>query len=151
PPPAAAQDAGDAGGGGGAGARLQAGRHRADGAAAGGGEQRSPGPARGGGRHGGTGMSDPVRFLTSLGQALSATTLYREGHPARERAVDQAWEQLTALQQYDPTPNFSFLEEEVLYRQQALRDFKAWDWARRLARAGVQRVEFDREATREDL
>ncbi len=96
-------------------------------------------------------MSDPVRFLTSLGQALSATTLYREGHPARERAVDQAWEQLTALQQYDPTPNFSFLEEEVLYRQQALRDFKAWDWARRLARAGVQRVEFDREATREDL
>lgn len=96
-------------------------------------------------------MSDPVRFLTSLGQALSATTLYREGHPARERAVDQAWEQLEALQLYDPTPNFSFLEDEVLYRQQALRDFKAWDWARRLTRAGVQRVEFDREATREDL
>ncbi len=44
-----------------------------------------------------------------------------------------------------------FLEEEVLYRQQALRDFKAWDWARRLAKAGVQRVEFDREVSREDL
>lgn len=96
-------------------------------------------------------MSDPVRFLTSLGQALSAAALYREGHPAREKALDQAWQQLEALQRLDPSPNFSFLEDEVLYRQQALRDFKAWDWARRLTRAGVQRVEFDREATREDL
>jgi len=96
-------------------------------------------------------MSDPLRFLTSLGQALSATGLYRPGHPARERAVDQAWEQLAGLQKFDPEPVFSFLEDEVLYRQQALRDFKAWDWARRLARAGVQRVEFEREVSREDL
>ncbi|HEY7683743.1 MAG TPA: HD domain-containing phosphohydrolase [Gemmatimonadales bacterium] len=96
-------------------------------------------------------MSDPLRFLTSLGQALSATGLYRAGHPARERAVDAAWEQLEALQKLDPAPNFSFLEEEVLYRQQALRDFKAWDWARRLSHAGVQRVEFDRDVTREEL
>jgi putative nucleotidyltransferase with HDIG domain len=96
-------------------------------------------------------MSDPLKFLTSLGQSLSATGLYRPGHPARERAVDLAWEQLEALQALDPAPVFTFLEDEVLYRQQALRDFKAWDWARRLARAGVQRVEFDREVTRDDL
>lgn len=96
-------------------------------------------------------MSDPLRFLASLGQALSATGLYRPGHPARERAVDQAWEHLTGLQKFDPEPIFSFLEDEVLYRQQALRDFKAWDWARRLARAGVQRVEFEKEVGREDL
>jgi len=96
-------------------------------------------------------MSDPVKFLTSLGQALSATTLYGPGHPARERALDQAYDQLEALQKLDPAPSFSFLEEEVLYRQQALRDFKAWDWARRLAKAGVQRVEFDREVSRDDL
>ena len=96
-------------------------------------------------------MSDPLKFLTSLGQALSATGLYRPGHPARERAIDLAWEQLEALQGHDPAPIFSFLEDEVLYRQQALRDFKAWDWARRLGQSGVQRVEFDREVTREDL
>jgi len=96
-------------------------------------------------------MSDPVRFLTSFGQALSATNLYGPGHPARERALDQAYDQLEALQKLDPAPTFSFLEEEVLYRQQALRDFKAWDWAKRLAKAGVQRVEFDREVSREDL
>ncbi len=96
-------------------------------------------------------MSDPVKFLTSLGQALSAASLYSPGHPARERTLDNAWEQLDALQKIDPGPNFSFLDDEVLYRQQALRDFKAWDWARRLARAGVQRVEFDREVTREEL
>ncbi len=96
-------------------------------------------------------MSDPIRFLTALGQALSATNLYSPGHPARERALDQAWDQLDALQKLDPAPTFSFLEEEVLYRQQALRDFKAWDWAKRLAKAGVQRVEFDAEVSREDL
>ena len=96
-------------------------------------------------------MSDPIRFLTALGQALSATNLYGAGHPARERTLDQAWEQLESLQRLDPAPNFSFLEDEVLYRQQAMRDVKAWDWARRLARSGVQRVEFDRDATREDL
>lgn len=96
-------------------------------------------------------MSDPIRFLTSLGQALSATGLYTNGHPARERAVDAAYLQLEALQKLDPAPNFSFLEDDVLYRQQAIRDFKAWDWARRLARAGVQRVEFDKEVTRDEL
>ena len=96
-------------------------------------------------------MSDPLKFLTSLGQALSATGLYRPGHPARERAIDVAWENLEALQGLDPAPIFSFLEDEVLYRQQALRDFKAWDWARRLGQSGVQRVEFDREVSREDL
>ena len=96
-------------------------------------------------------MSDPIRFLTSLGQALSATGLYTAGHPARERAVDAAYLQLEALQKLDPAPNFSFLEDDVLYRQQAIRDFKAWDWARRLARAGVQRVEFDKEVTRDEL
>jgi HD-GYP domain-containing protein (c-di-GMP phosphodiesterase class II) len=96
-------------------------------------------------------MSDPVRFLTSLGQALSATNLYRPGHPARERALDQAWMQLESLQKVDPEPTFSFLEDEVLYRQTALRDFKAWDWAKRLTKAGVQRVEFEKNVTREDL
>jgi HD-GYP domain-containing protein (c-di-GMP phosphodiesterase class II) len=96
-------------------------------------------------------VSDPIRFLTALGQALSATNLYRTGHPAREKAVDQAWQQLDALQRLDPAPSFTFLEEEVLYRQQALRDFKAWDWAKRLAKAGVQRVEFDKAVSREDL
>ena len=96
-------------------------------------------------------MSDPVRFLTSLGQALSASTLYREGHPAREKAMDHAWEQLESLRQFDPAPNFSFLEDDVLYRQQALRDFRAWDWARRLSKAGIQRVEIEPEVTREDF
>lgn len=96
-------------------------------------------------------MSDPIRFLTALGQALSATNLYRAGHPAREKAVDHAFQQLDALQKLDPAPNFTFLEEEVLYRQQALRDFKAWDWAKRLAKAGVQRVEFDERVSRDDL
>ena len=82
-------------------------------------------------------MTDPIRFLTSLGQALSATNLYGAGHPARERAINQVWDHLTELQRDDPNPTFSFLDDEILYRQQALRDYKSWDWARRLAKVGV--------------
>ena len=40
-------------------------------------------------------MSEPIRFLTSLGQVLSAIGLYKVGHPARERALDNAYERFT--------------------------------------------------------
>ena len=35
-------------------------------------------------------MSDPVRFLNAFAQTLGVMTLYPEGHPSRERAVDQS-------------------------------------------------------------
>jgi HD-GYP domain-containing protein (c-di-GMP phosphodiesterase class II) len=96
-------------------------------------------------------MSEPLRFLTALGQALSAATLYRPGHPARERALDQAWSQYEALRLLDGNPTFSFIEEEILYGQRALRELKTWEWSRRLARVGIQRIEFDTEVTLDDL
>jgi putative nucleotidyltransferase with HDIG domain len=96
-------------------------------------------------------VSEPIKFLTALGHALSAANLYGAGHPARERAVEQAWMQFEELRKTDPAPVFSFLEEEVLYRQQALRDLKVWDWGRRLAKVGIQRIEFERDVTVEDL
>ena len=54
-------------------------------------------------------MSEPVRVLTTLAKALSALGLYQPGHPARERAVDHAYEELTRLQRADPYAQFSFL------------------------------------------
>jgi putative nucleotidyltransferase with HDIG domain len=94
-------------------------------------------------------MSDPVRFLVSFGQAVSTMALYNDGHPARERAVDRSYRCLRDLQQYDPHPRFSFLGEETIYQENALRELGDWEWGTRLAQAGVQRMELDENVTRE--
>ena len=86
-------------------------------------------------------MSEPIRFLSSLAQALSTMALYRQGHPAREKALDNAFEQLVALQRHDPTARFSFLGAEVIYGERAVRELREWDWGARLAAAGIQRIE----------
>jgi putative nucleotidyltransferase with HDIG domain len=88
-------------------------------------------------------MSDPVRFLHSWAQALSTMTLYPDGHPARARVIDAAYDQLVALQKDDVRPQFSFLGSEVVYGRVGLREMREWDWGTRLANAGVQRLEFD--------
>ena len=95
-------------------------------------------------------MSEPVRFLSSLAQALSTMALYRDGHPAREKAVDNAYEQLVALQRHDPTARFSFLGAEVIYGDRAVRELREWDWGSRLAAAGIQRIELLPGITREE-
>ncbi|MFL5598845.1 MAG: HD-GYP domain-containing protein [Gemmatimonadaceae bacterium] len=94
-------------------------------------------------------MSDPIRFLVSFGQAVSTMALYNEGHPARERAVDRSYRCLRDLQQHDPHPRFSFLGEETIYQDTALRELGDWEWGTRLAQAGVQRIELDTNVTRE--
>lgn len=86
-------------------------------------------------------MSDPVRFLNAFAQALATMSLYAAGHPARERAIDAAYTQLDSLQRDNPRPQFSFLGDEVVYGQTALREMKDWEWGTRLSNAGVQRLE----------
>ncbi len=95
-------------------------------------------------------MSEPARFLTTLAQALSTMALYADGHPARERAIDVSFERLQALQAVESRPQFSFLGYDVVYGNTALRELKEWDWGVRLANAGIQRLEFDRDVTRDD-
>ena len=87
-------------------------------------------------------MSEPLRVLTTFAKALSAMSLYKPGHPARERAVDVAFEQVRQLQTDDPYAQFSFLGEEVIFGQAVLRELDGWDWGRKLANIGVQRLEF---------
>jgi len=87
-------------------------------------------------------VTDPTRFLTSLGQALATMALYPAGHPARERVVDAAFEQLQRLMQEDPTPRILFIDGEVVYSRQVLRQMSEWEWGIRLADAGIQRLEF---------
>jgi putative nucleotidyltransferase with HDIG domain len=94
-------------------------------------------------------MSEPIRFLVSFGQAVSTMALYNDGHPARERAVDRSYRCLHDLQQFDPNPRFSFLGEETIYGETALRELGDWEWGTRLAQAGVQRIELADTVTRE--
>lgn len=94
---------------------------------------------------------DPIKFLGSLAQALAGMSLYAEGHPARDRGIDAAFEQLGGLQQDTGTPLFTFLGDEVIYGKTPIRELKAWDWSMRLAQAGIQRLEFQPGVTREEF
>ena len=76
--------------------------------------------------------------------------LYGEKHPARERAVDRSFDLLRKLQETNARPQFSFLGEETVYGEQSLREMQEWEWAERLANAGVQRLEFEADVTRDE-
>jgi putative nucleotidyltransferase with HDIG domain len=93
-------------------------------------------------------VSDPTIFLHAFGQTLAAMALYPEGHPARERAVDLTYEALTGL---TGTPSFTFLEGEVVYGREPLRDFKDWDWGHKLAAAGIERLQVERTVSRDEF
>jgi len=94
--------------------------------------------------------ADAVKFLHSMAQAISTMALYRDGHPARERTVDQSFDLLQRLRQIDPAPVFSFLGGEVIYEGRGLQELKDWDWAGRLADAGVERLEMSMGVMREE-
>ncbi len=96
-------------------------------------------------------MSNPAGFLTAFAHALAAMTLYADGHPARERAIDAAFQALADLQAAERHPLFTFLGDEIVYGQLPLRELRAWDWTPRLAQAGIQRLEFAEPVTQEDF
>jgi len=95
-------------------------------------------------------MSAPVEFLLSLTRTLATMSLYGESHPRRQGAVEQSFERLTALLGENPRPQFSFLVDEVVYGKRAMRELQDWEWSRRLAEAGVQRLEIDSGVTLEE-
>lgn len=96
-------------------------------------------------------MTDPVRFLTALGQAVATLALYADGHPARERAIDAAYGPLADLQARQPRQSFTFLGNEVVHGSTPLGGLESWEWSARLVAAGIQRLELDEPATREEL
>ena len=97
-------------------------------------------------------MSDPVRFLNAFAHSLAVMTLYPEGHPSREKAVDHAFEELDGLTTAGgQLPSFTFLGDEVVFGRERLRDLKSWDWGTRLVAAGIQRLELERRVTREEF
>ena len=96
-------------------------------------------------------MSDPVRFLQALAHALSTIGLYPDGHPTREHAVEAAFMPLADLTGDVAPAVFTLLDDEVVFGREPLRELHGWEWGRRLAGAGVQRLEFDPRITREQF
>ena len=96
-------------------------------------------------------MSDPTVFLHTFAQALSVLSLYPEGHPSRERAIDAAYQSLDLLTGASTVPAFTFLEGEVVYGREPLREFKDWDWGYRLAAAGIERLQIERAVSRDEF
>ena len=96
-------------------------------------------------------MNDPAAFLHSLGQALAVMGLYPDGHPSRERAIDAAFHGLDGLCEGYAPPSFTFLDGEVVYGRDPMRDFSDWDWGRKLAAAGIERIEVERRINRDEF
>lgn len=96
-------------------------------------------------------MSGPIAFLNSFAQALSAMSLYPEGHSSRERALDALYTRFSDLLSEDPQPIFSFLGDEVVYGDKPLRDLRDWEWSRRLAGIGIQRLQFQPNTSRAEF
>src|SRR5215203_1061553 len=87
-------------------------------------------------------MSDPVRFLNTLSQALATMSLYGDDHPATARVVAAALERLQELQQAEPKLQLTFLGGEVLCGSEVIPEMEGWDWSTRLMKAGIERIEF---------
>ena len=86
-------------------------------------------------------MSDPVRFLTALTQALSTMSLYGDDHPATTRGLELALERLRELQEPDPKLQFTFLSGEVVFGAEVVHELEGWEWSSRFVKVGVERIE----------
>jgi putative nucleotidyltransferase with HDIG domain len=95
-------------------------------------------------------MSSPVKFLTSLGQVMATMGLYNEGHPARERVLDDSFQELQDILADTGKLKFSFIGGDVVFERRVVRELRDWDWATRLAGLGIERLEIDGTVTRED-
>lgn len=87
-------------------------------------------------------MITPTRFLNAMARIFSAISLYTEGHPAREQALDEVYQGLMVLFDEDRHPTFTFLEGDVVYGKSSLWDFRDWPLAKRLVEIEVERIEF---------
>ncbi len=96
-------------------------------------------------------MTGPARFLASFGRALASAALYADGHPALQRAIDAAWQDLDDLVRSAPHTAFTLLGDTVLFAEMPIRERRSWEWSDRLSAAGIQRIEVDRTVTRDDF
>ncbi len=92
-----------------------------------------------------------IQFLNAFARALSTMALYPDGHPERDGIIEAAYTALRTVQGMDRHAAFSFLGDEVVLGQRPIRELRGWDWSQRLASAGIQRLQFESEVTREEF
>ena len=85
-------------------------------------------------------MNQVMAFLTALGQAFSAQTLYSEEHPMQKTALTRLQTALLTVLK-EGTLRLSFLENEVVAGSQPLTEMRGWEWGNKLWAVGVQRLE----------
>ena len=90
-------------------------------------------------------------LLTQMTKALSALSLYEAGHPQRETVVDAFFLAFADIQSLTPAPEFTFLDGEVALDGRPLPSLRGWEWGRRLEAIGMERLEIEANASREDL
>ena len=94
-------------------------------------------------------MIPAASFMVTLGQCLSTMSLYPSGHPARERVIDQSFARLLTVLSNIQFAEFSILQGGVVFQGRIVEELRTWDWAARLAAAGIERLEIDADVTRE--
>ncbi len=94
-------------------------------------------------------MTPPVLFLHSLAQSIATISLYGPGHPARGKTLDASYAMLGDLHGLPHAAQFSFIGENVVHDRSPIVSLRGWQWATRLSDAGVQRLEFTPELTRD--
>lgn len=83
----------------------------------------------------------PSDFLTRLGKVLSAQRLYAVDHPTRERSLRDAFGCLRDLLARERPLLFTFLDGEVVFQSERLREMTDWPWIDPLTGIGVERIE----------
>jgi putative nucleotidyltransferase with HDIG domain len=88
-------------------------------------------------------MNPTALFLNTLGQALANQSLYAPGHPMRATARARVHGALTQVLRNCGGVRISFLDGNIIVGTRLLADMRGWEWATRLAAAGMQRLEID--------
>jgi putative nucleotidyltransferase with HDIG domain len=96
-------------------------------------------------------MTEAVSFLTSVGHAIASMRFYHDGHPARDGAIEDAYEYARDLLNRDHLPRFTFADGEVTYHRSMLHELSDWEWGARFEKAGIQRIELHDELTQDEL
>ena len=85
-------------------------------------------------------MKSVMTFLTALGQAFSAQSLYSEQHPMQRTALTRLQTALLNVLK-EGTLRLSFLENEVVAGATPISEMRGWEWGNKLWAVGVQRLE----------
>ena len=96
-------------------------------------------------------MKHAERWLLTFGRAIAAHGLYGPGHQARRESSARLFGELEGLLASDTRPTFTFLDDTVIYGASPIHSLRDWAWGRRLAAAGVRRLEFAATATSEGI